>query len=72
MHHPFVSFCLAWFQPNTKLSICRALIILIDLGTHPSNMGEELLYYHLYHEDASFYMDVHPQMFNRPFIIFKV
>ena len=34
-------------------------------------MGEELVYYHFYHEEASFYMEVCPQLFNRPFIIFE-
>ena len=34
-------------------------------------MGEELLYYHLYNEEVACYLYALPQLFNRPFIIFK-
>ena len=39
--------------------------------THPSKTGEELSYYHLYHEEAQYYLEVHPRLFNRTFIIFS-
>ena len=35
-------------NPKIYLYLCRALISLLRLGTHPSNIGEELLYYNLY------------------------
>ena len=59
------SFCqFFWFgsNPNIYLPFFRALIVLLHLGTHPSNTGEELLYYHLYHEEAPFSLDVCPQL----------
>ena len=66
---PFCQFF--WFGSNPKKSsLCRALVFLLHLGTHPSKTGGELLYYHLYHEEAPVYLDVRPQLFNRPFIIF--
>ena len=34
-------------------------------------MGVKLLYYHLYHEEASFYLDVCLKLFNGNFIIFN-
>ena len=42
-----------WFGSNPKkyLSLCIVLFFL-HLGTHPSNTGEELVYYNLYHEEA--------------------
>ena len=46
-------FCQSfWFGSDhgKKLYLVRALFILLNIGTHPGNMGEELVYYHLYHE----------------------
>ena len=59
-------------NPQNNLSLCRALIFLLHLGTRPSKMGEELLYYYLYYEEELFYLDVRPQLFKRSFIIFLV
>ena len=54
VYHRFISFF--WFGSNPqKRSLCRALIVLLHFGTHPSKMGKELVYYHLYHEEASFF-----------------
>ena len=39
-------------------------------GTHPRKTGEESLYYYLYHEEASFYLDIRLQLYNRPFIVY--
>ena len=53
MHHRFVSLGgRGGVIPtqNYYLSLCRALTFFIRLGTHPSKTGEELVYYHLYHE----------------------
>ena len=47
-------------------------IFLLCLGTDPSKTGEELVYHYLFHEEASFYLELHNQLFNRPFTIFKV
>ena len=70
VHHRFVGFL--WFgsDPQKYLSLVRALIFLLHIGTHPSNTGKELLYYHLYHEEEPLKMDVNPQLMNRSFIIF--
>ena len=32
-------------------SLCRAPIVLLNLVEHLSKTGEELVYYHLYHEE---------------------
>ena len=56
--------------PQKYLYLVRALIFLLHLGTHLNKTGDELLYYHLYHEETPLYMDVHHKLFNRPFIIF--
>ena len=55
VHHHFVIF---WSGSNPKnyLSLCIPLIFLLHLGTYPSKTEKELLYYHLYHEEASFYL----------------
>ena len=51
---PFVSFFWVWLQPKKYASIFRSLITVLHLGTHPSETGKELIYYYLYHEEASF------------------
>ena len=66
MHH-CLSVFLVQFQPRIIIFPCRALF-LFYLGTHPIKTGKEILYDHLYHEDAPFYMDVYTQLFNRHFI----
>ena len=50
------------FLYNSNLFLC--------LGTQRSNTGEELVYYYVYHEEASFYLDVYPQLFNGKFIVY--
>ena len=67
---PFCQFF--WFGSDPKIYIYLLLEIsfFLHLGTHPIKTGEELLYYHLYHEKAQLYPDVHTQLINRPFIIF--
>ena len=47
---PFCKFFGFGSNPKQYLSLCRALMFLPHLSTHPSNTGESLLYYHLYHE----------------------
>ena len=60
-----------WFGPNQEIIIsCKNSLFLLNLGTHHSRMGAELLYNYLYYEEAQFYLDVHTQLFNRPFVIF--
>ena len=67
---PFCKFSF-WFGSNPKNMFITlwSSHFFPHLGTHPSKMGEELLYDHLYHEEALFYLDVRPQLFIRPFII---
>ena len=69
VHHHFVSFLGSLVPTPKQLSICRALIFLFDFGTCPSKTDEELVYYDLYNEEASFYLDVFLQLFNWTFII---
>ena len=54
MHRRFVSFF--WFgsNPQKQLSLCRSLILKIHIGIHLIKAGDKLVYYHLYHEEASF------------------
>ena len=70
VHHHFVSFLGSLVPTPKQLSICRALIFLFDFGTCPSKTDEELVYYDLYNEEASFYLDVFLQLFNWTFIFF--
>ena len=65
-----LSVFLFGFNPQNNLSLCRGLIFLLRIGTHPSNTVEQLLCYNLYHEEIPFYLDVRPQTFNRHFIIY--
>ena len=65
----FCQFFFVLFIPK-NISLCRALFILLHIGTHPSNRGKELLYYSFYHEESSFYLGACPQLFNRPFFFF--
>ena len=37
-------------NPKIYIYIFVELSFFISFGTHPSKTGEELLYYHLYHE----------------------
>ena len=37
-----------------------------------SKMGEEVVYYNLYHKEASFYLDVCPQLLNSIFLILSL
>ena len=37
----------------------------------PSETGEKLVYYHLYHEEESFYLGVFLQIINGMFLIFN-
>ena len=69
MHYCFVSFFVC-LQPKKILSLSRALIFLLHFGTPMSKTGGELLYYYLYHEEASFYLDILTQLFGRNFINF--
>ena len=57
-----------WFGSGTKkyLSLVRALIFC-SVFVHTQERWVENIYYHLYHEEASFPLDVHPQLFNRPY-----
>ena len=59
-----------WFGSNPKhIYLFVELSFFLRPGTHPGNTGEEILYYHLYHEEEKCYLDVRPQIFNRHFII---
>ena len=71
VHRPFVSF---FGLVPTLLKIISYLTshFLLHLGIQPSKTVEELLHYHLYHKEGPFYMDVHPHLFNIPFIIFLI
>ena len=68
VYHHFFSFLWFGFKQKKYLSLCRANIFWVYLSKHPSNMGEELVYDHLYHEEAYFYLDFLTQLFNSPFI----
>ena len=68
MHHRFVS--LIWFGSNPKIYLSLWGFFLLNLGTRLSKAGGKLSYYHLYHEEGSFYLEVFPRLFNRPFIVF--
>ena len=71
MHHCFVGgFGLV--QTPKLYYLFVEISFLLHLGTHRSNTGKVLENCHLYHEEASFYLDVRPQLFNRAFIIFFV
>ena len=67
-HHSSVSFCF-FFNPKTIIFVDLSYYLYI--GIHPSNTGEKLVYYHLSHEEASFYLDACIQLFSRIFIIFE-
>ena len=54
---PFCQFFCLVPTPKTYLSLYRYPFFL-HIGTHPSKTGEELLYYHLYHEEVPFYLYV--------------
>ena len=58
MQRSFVGFVFGFVPTQNKLSLVRALIFQIHLVINPSKTGEELLYCYLYHEDASFYLDI--------------
>ena len=68
MFHRFVRFF--WFgaDPKTFFVTLKSSHSVFRIGTHPSKMGEELLYYHLNHEEAQIFLDVRPELFNSPFI----
>ena len=70
VHHHFVSLFLLILTPNIFISL-QSSHFKIHIDIHPSNMGEKLVYYHLYHEEASFYLQVYTQLFNRNFLIFN-
>ena len=60
------------FGYNPKnIFLCRDLTFKLRLGIHLIKTSEKLVYYHLYHEEASFYLGVYIQLFNRPFIVFN-
>ena len=67
---PFCQFCFGLVLTPKNIYRLLELSFLLRLSTHPSNMGGKLSNYYLYHEEAPFYLDVHPQPFHRPFIIF--
>ena len=71
MHNRFVSFF--WFGSNPKkyLSVCRALVFWLRIDIHLRKMGEKVLYYYLYHEEAPFYLGVYFQLFDRSFLSFN-
>ena len=72
MHHRFVILGGGLVPTqNIYLSLCRDIIFLLCLGTNPNKTGKELLYYHLYHDEAPFYLDVSIQLSNMSFIVFK-
>ena len=59
-----------WFGSNPKnIHIFVKILFFLSLGMYMSNTGGELLYYHSYHEEASFYLGIFPRPFNRTFII---
>ena len=51
--HAVLYFVFVLFQ-SKNIYIFLELSILLHLGTHLSNTGKELVYYHLYHLEASF------------------
>ena len=65
-----MQFVLFVFKPKTYLSLDRALILHIRIGINPSRTGDKLVYYYLYHEEASIPKYLCPRPFNRPFLIF--
>ena len=60
---------LVWFQPKSIMYLFIEHLFELNIGIHPSNTGEKLVYYHLYPEEASFYLGVCIQLFNRPFLV---
>ena len=68
-HAPlFCQFFGFGYNLKTFLSICRSLFVLLRLSTHPSKTGEELLYYHIYHELLLLNLTFQPELFNGPFV----
>ena len=68
-HAPlFCQFFGFGYNLKTFLSICRSLFVLLHLSTHPSKTGEELLYYHIYHELLLLNLTFQPELFNGPFV----
>ena len=71
VHHPFISFIIGVVPIQRYLYLVRDFICLLHLVTHLSKPGDEILYYCLYHEDTPFYLDVHTQLLNIPFVFFN-
>ena len=61
-----------WFgyDQNKYSSLCGDHIFLLHFGTFPSKTGEAFIYYHLYHKESPFYLDLRTQLFNIPFVVF--
>ena len=54
-------------NPNKYSSLDRTITFQISLGIHLGKTGEKLVYYHLYHKEASLKLDVFPQNFEFDF-----
>ena len=68
---PFYQFSWVWLQLKKIIYLFLYISFFsVYLGTHLNNIGEKLLYYHSYHEEASFYLYVCLQLSNSPFIVF--
>ena len=66
------SFCICFGlvpTPKKYLSLGRALIFHINLDIHPSKMVLKLVYYYLYHSEASFHLYICTQLFNSTLLI---
>ena len=62
--------CFFVSSPRTYLSLHGDLNFRIHIGIHPSNTGDKLVYYYLYHEEAPFPLKVCPQPFKYVFSYF--
>ena len=65
---PFCQF-FGGLGPIPQRHIFLVILFFFHLVRHPSNTGDYLVYCNLYHEEASFYLDVCVQLLNQCFII---
>ena len=68
----FCKFFVFGYNREKYLSLCRAYLFFLHIGTHPSKIGGELVYYRLYHKKGKFYLYVYLKLFNTSFIVFLV
>ena len=61
VHHSLCSYFGLVLTQESYLSLGIALIFQINLGIHSKNLCPNLIYYYLYHEEASFHLEYrHP------------